>query len=135
MLRLLFLSFVSCAACSVEQPPLIADQVLVSQPVPGASMGAAYMTLENTSSQQIRLTKISSPQFESVEMHETILENGISRMRKLQEVVVPPSETIAFEPGGKHLMIRYPASTPEQITLQFYTAETLLLSIDIAPQD
>jgi copper(I)-binding protein len=38
-------------------------------------------------------------------MHETILEDGVSRMRSLDTVEVAPGATVDFTPGGKHLML------------------------------
>jgi copper(I)-binding protein len=68
-------------------------------------------------------------------MHESVLEDGISRMYKLQEVVILPGQNVSFEPGAKHLMLRYPATIPLQVTLQFYAEETLVLSIGATLED
>jgi len=96
-------------------------------------MGAGYLSLSNATSQKILITKVMSPDFESVEMHESVLEDGISRMYKLDEVAILPNRTIRFEPGGKHLMIRYGVDDPDVVTLQFYAGDALLLSVDTTP--
>ena len=131
IMRSLLLTALTCfVACSSEQPPLIADQVNITKPVPGVSMGAGYLTLRNTSDQIIAITQVSSPDLESVEMHESVLEDGVSRMYKLQEVAILPGGSTTFEPGAKHLMLRYPDELTDSVTLQFYAGETLLLSVD-----
>ena len=136
MQRLLMLLVVAClAACSVEQAPLVVDNVRVTRPVPGVRMGAGYLTLHNTTSQKIAISKVTSPHFESVAMHESVLEDGISRMYELQEVVILPSQSVTFEPGGKHLMIRHPVETPAQVTLQFYAGKAIILSLDVVPEE
>ena len=122
-------------ACSTEQRPLLAGNIQIARPVPGMSMGAGYLTLENTSEQRISITRVHSPELESVEMHESVLEDGVSRMYKLQEVVILSGHSVSFEPGAKHLMLRYPATMPAQITLQFYAGETLMLSIGATFED
>ena len=129
------LAFLFIVACSAEKPPLLAEKLRIARPVPGMSMGVGYLTLENGSDQQMTITRVHSPQLKSVEMHESVLEDGVSRMVRLQEVVILPGQSVSFEPGAKHLMLRYQATIPTQVTLQFYSAETLLLSVDVALED
>lgn len=123
------------SACSAEQPPLTASSLRLAAPMPGMSMGAAYLELHNNSAQDIRITRVASPQLESVEMHETILEDDISRMVRLAQVVVPAGQSLAFEPGAKHLMVRYPAHRETPITLNFFADDALLLSVRADFQD
>ena len=129
------LAFFLVVACSADQPPLTAEQLQIARPLAGMSMGAGYLTLKNNSDQKIRITQVHSPDLKSVEMHESVLEDGVSRMYKLQEVVILPGQSASFEPGGKHLMLRYAATIPDQVTLQFYAEETLLLSVGATLKD
>ena len=129
------LTFFLVIACSADKPPLIAEQLQIARPLPGMSMGAGYLTLKNNSGQQIRITGVHSAELKSVEMHESVLEDGVSRMYKLQEVVILPGQSVSFEPGAKHLMLRYAATIPDQVTLQFYAEETLLLSVGATLED
>ncbi|MGI9201024.1 MAG: copper chaperone PCu(A)C [Woeseiaceae bacterium] len=117
-------------ACSADQPVLTATDVQIPAPIPGASMGAAYLSLHNNSDQAISITNVASPQMKSVEMHESVLEDGISRMFKLSQVTIAPQQSVVFERGSKHLMLRYPTDTPTQVTLQFFADDTLLLSVE-----
>ena len=64
-----------------------------------------------------------------------VLADGVSRMRRLEEVNIAPQQSVQFERGAKHLMLRYPAESPAQLTLQFYTGDTLLLSLDVSLKD
>jgi len=135
IVALCVLAFLLVLACSAEQPPLLAEQLQIARPLPGMSIGAGYLTLRNNSDQQISITRVRSPELESVEMHESVLEDGISRMYKLQKVVILPGQSTRFEPGARHLMLRYRATIPSQVTLQFYAGETLLLSISATLED
>jgi copper(I)-binding protein len=128
-------TFLIVLACSSEQPPLLAQDLKIARPVPGMSMGAGYLTLENNSEKPISITRVHSPELVSVEMHESVLEDGVSRMYKLQEVVILPGQSVRFEPGGKHLMLRYRATIPARVTLQFYAEETLMLSLGATIHD
>ncbi len=40
-----------------------------------------------------------------VEMHETVTENGRASMKAVERVDIPAGESVAFAPGGKHLML------------------------------
>lgn len=135
IVSLCVVAFFSVFACSAEQPPLLAEQLQISRPVPGMNMGAGYLRLKNNSEQQIRITQVRSAELESVEMHESVLEDGVSRMYKLQEVVILPGQSVSFEPGGKHLMLSYLATIPAQVTLKFFADETLMLSVSATPED
>ena len=136
MMRLLTTLLCCCwlSACSVENAPLVATDIVVTRPLPGVRMGAGYLSLTNATNQRILITKVMSPNFESVEMHESVLEDGISRMYRLYEIAILPGRTVHFEPGGKHLMIRYGVDDPDVVTLQFYAGDALLLSVDTTPE-
>ncbi len=122
-------------ASQLENAPLVATDIVVTRPLPGIRMGAGYLSLTNATSQRILITKVMSPNIASVEMHESVLEDGISRMVKLDEVAILPGRTVHFEPGGKHLMLRYSLNIPDVVTLQFYAGDALLLSVDTTLKD
>jgi hypothetical protein len=116
-------------ACAESQAPLAVSNVIVTQPVPGMAMSAGYFKLTNNSGQAIDITHITSPEFASVEMHETVIENEVARMIALGTLMLQPGETVSFEPGGKHLMLMRPSDSIESVTLQFFASESLLLSV------
>ena len=123
-------------ACSSESgPPLSASDVRVGRPLPGMSMSAGYFTLQNHGSSDIVITAIESPQFSRVEMHETVIEDDVSRMRGIDELRIVPGERVRFEPGGKHLMLIGPQDALQFVTLNLYSDETLLLSVSTTPTD
>ena len=110
-------------------PPLVATDVEVTQPLPGMNMSAGYLTLTNNSEQAIRITSVSSPQFGSIEIHKTVIENEISSMRPVSELVVGAGDTLRLERGGLHLMMRQLDAHANSITLNLYADEQLLLSL------
>lgn len=121
------------AGCATDQAPLIAEDVVITRPMPGTRMSAGYMTLRNTSNEEIRINRIVSPDLASVEMHESVLEDGISRMIALPEVLIPAGRSLTFEAGGKHMMLRHLPQTPATIRLQLYADDALLLAINVRP--
>ena len=117
------------AACAESRAPLTVSNVTVTQPVPGMAMSAGYLELTNNSSRSISITHVTSPQFASVEMHETVIENLVARMIALGTLTLQAGETVIFKPGGKHLMLMRPSDNIESVTLRFFDDESLLLSI------
>ena len=126
---LLLTAFVT--ACTDNSgPPLVASNVEIYRPMPGRHMSAGYLEIANNSGQAIRLTRVESPDFAAVEMHETRMEDGVARMRPLADLVIDAGATVRFEPGGKHLMLMRPSGTPDRVNLEFYADDTLILSIE-----
>jgi copper(I)-binding protein len=71
----------------------------------GAPNGAAYVTLVNKGSESDRLVAASSPVAVNIQIHEEKTESGISRMRQLDGIDLPPGSTIMLKPSGIHLML------------------------------
>ena len=116
--------------CAEPGPPIVASDVEVTRPIPGMAMSAAYLVLTNTTGEPISITRVTSPQFGSVEMHETRIEEGVSRMRRLDRIDVPAHGQVRFERGGKHLMLMRPRHMDRVLTLQFFDGGTPILTID-----
>lgn len=102
-------------------PPIVISAVRVFAPVPGSTNGVAYLTITNTSADTVTITGVRSPQFARVEMHETLVEDGVSRMRPLATVSIGRGERVVFETGGKHLMLIGPR--PETVPGSLVTLE------------
>jgi copper(I)-binding protein len=122
-------------ACSANHDaPFVATDVVVYQAVPGSLMRAGYLTLTNNTDAAITIDKVTSPEFGSVEMHETIIEDGIAKMRAIALLSIPAGESVHFERGGKHLMLLQAAERIDTVTLQFHAGNAMLLSV-VAIQD
>ena len=119
-------------ACGNDGPPLVANDVVVKPPMPGMRMTAGYLTLRNDSGEEITIDRVTSPQFERVEMHETVIEDGVSRMQALPNVVLAPGAMVEFKPGGKHLMLMRPGDDLTTVTLAFQSGDAVLLTVSVA---
>lgn len=89
---------------------------------PGMDVAVGYLTLHNGGDKPARLVAIASPRAAGVEMHETRIENGISSMRPVGELIVPPGGMVRFEPNGKHLMLvglKMPLQAGEHVPVSF----------------
>ena len=102
-------------------------------------ISAMYMVIENTGSQSVQLVGIETDVARVVELHETRNENGLMRMRPVEQVDVPASGELAFQPGGYHVMlidINRPLEAGDEVavTLIFSTGERVELP-DVPVQD
>jgi copper(I)-binding protein len=84
--------------------PLIATDAWV-RAIPGSDVAAAYVTLRNVSRKPVTLVSVESPVAGMAMIHETTVDGGISRMRRRQQLVIPPGGTVKLEPGGLHVML------------------------------
>jgi copper(I)-binding protein len=71
----------------------------------GAKTGAVYLTLMNHGSSADRLLGATTAAADKVEFHNATEENGVARMRQMRSVDVAPGASVAFSPGGMHIML------------------------------
>jgi copper(I)-binding protein len=69
-----------------------------------ASTGAAYVTLVG-GAQPDQLVGSTTPVAATAEVHETINDNGVMKMRPVASIPLPPGQTVTFTPGGYHIML------------------------------
>lgn len=95
--------------------PVFADEfragdIIVSEPFARASAGlakngAVYLTINNTGSQTDRLVKATTTVAKMAQIHTTLMENGVMKMRPIGAIEVKPGEHAALRPGGLHIML------------------------------
>jgi copper(I)-binding protein len=76
--------------------------------IAGGAPAAGYFTLHNDGPVDLRLEGASSPDFGMAEMHRTMTDGGRTTMEPVDSAVVPAHGTLAFAPGGYHLMLMHP---------------------------
>lgn len=68
--------------------------------------GGMFMTIANGAGAADRLTGGSSPAAQTVEIHETIDDNGVMKMRPVPGgFEIPAGGKLELKPGGKHVML------------------------------
>ena len=76
----------------------------MGQPMPGT--GAVFMRLKNVGGEPDRLTGGQTDVAEVVEIHETVMEGDVMKMRMLPEgLTVPAKGEVLLKPGGYHVML------------------------------
>lgn len=98
------------------------EDATVVMPVKSARVMAGYAKLINQTLSTVTLTAISSDAFERVEIHKSIIENDVAKMRKVSALAISPHGSLALEQGGLHLMLMRPTSeldVGDPVTLEF----------------
>ena len=108
---LLALIILLTACQKTEQEILTIEDAWVREAPPSASMLAGYVTITNNTDEVLTLTSAISKQFHHVEIHRTIVENGVAKMRHQKELPIPAGESVKLEPGGYHFMLMHPESS------------------------
>ncbi len=103
---------------------------------PGQPTAAAYLSIDNPSNSPVTLVAASSPLAGSVEIHESVQQDGMWRMRRLTELRIPAGDSAELGPGGIHLMLfRMKRGLSEgdrlPLTLEFDNGKTLQLDISV----
>jgi periplasmic copper chaperone A len=122
---------VSAFLMMAAAPP---EGVAISQPwmrfITASSPVAGYFTMTNNTDREVALTGAESSDCHQLMVHRSLELNGMSQMKMVERVVVPPHGSVKFEPGGYHLMCMAPspAATPGHrvpVTLHFEDGRSL----------
>jgi copper(I)-binding protein len=72
----------------------------------GAKVGGGYLTITNNGSAPDKLLSATTAAADHVEIHEMATKDGVMTMRHQPNgVTIEPGKTVAFAPGGYHLML------------------------------
>ncbi len=101
--------------------------------LPGDLPLAGYARVTNASGHALTLIGASSPAFSDVQLHRSVVHDGMDEMLHLDAIKIEAGKTLDFAPGGYHLMLfdrRHPLHTGQHVsvTLKFtdgtqYTAD------------
>lgn len=87
---------------------------------PGAPASAAFMKLHNNGDSDRKLVSASSDIAEVVELHTHIHDNGVMRMRPVENIEIPAGEEAVLQPGGLHIMLinlKKPMAAGDKVTI------------------
>lgn len=90
-------------ACSKQATEINITDNWVRATAEGQDVGAAYMTI--TSASDNSLVKVESSVTDSVEIHSMSIENGVMKMRMLEQLDLKANTPNKLAPGGFHLML------------------------------
>ncbi|NBC21884.1 MAG: copper chaperone PCu(A)C [Gammaproteobacteria bacterium] len=128
----LSLAALVCLAGCQPGPGIAVEDPWIRAVPPSASATAGYFVLVNGSGNDLVLESVSAGGIGRTEIHETTMTGGVMRMRELDAVTIPARETLAFAPGGLHLMLfadPLPAAG-SSVTLELRFADGTVLTVD-----
>ncbi|MCW8899700.1 MAG: copper chaperone PCu(A)C [Gammaproteobacteria bacterium] len=131
ILALTLISITSYAAGSVSVMNPYARAVAEGHP-----NSAAFMVLNNTSSQDRALVKASSSISNVVELHTHKKEGGMMRMRQVEKIVVKTKSQTVLKPGGLHIMFiglkqQLTVGNNIDLALEFDNGEIVKVSVPV----
>lgn len=97
----------SLAACARDCTPVVREGWVRLMPG-GMPMQAGFGRIQNDCPMPVTIVAARSPAYGSVQLHETRVVDGISRMRAVPELRLAPDDTVVLKPGGLHLMLMQP---------------------------
>jgi len=69
-----------------------------------AKTGAAYMMIANSGNADDKLIAVKSNVARKTQIHQSLMDNGIMKMRHAGQVSVPAGGKLMFKPGSYHIM-------------------------------
>lgn len=99
---------------------LLAAGAWIRQPPPGTDVASVYFSLKNVGIEAVKLTGVECPVASMAMLHQSQESGGQSRMRALSVVALAPGASIAFTPGGRHVMLQglaHPLQVGERVPL------------------
>ena len=124
------------AEVQAERPQLYVSSSWMRQPIAGRDMSSAYVNLTNSGTADDVLLSARSDMAARVEIHQTMTENGIASMNKMDALPIPMDVGLAMAPGGAHLMLfglkkNFQAGEEIYISLSFEESEPITFKVPI----
>jgi len=111
----------SAPAGARECRPTVVDGWLRMPPM-AMPMLAGFARIENRCGTPVTIVAARSPAFGDVTLHETRVENGVSRMRPVPGLRIAPGGAAMLAPGGLHLMLmdaKLPPRAGDTVQVEF----------------
>ena len=131
-----------CLSAVVSTPASAAGAAAISATnawirwLPSNLPAAGYVTLTNASDKNIDLTDVTSPDYGSAMLHQTVSNGSTTKMVMVDKATVPAHGSLKIAPGGYHIMLEEashkiaPGDTVH-VKLTFSDGETLVTPFSV----
>jgi len=122
------------SAVSASPPGVSVKDAWIAEAPPVSKVMVAYMSIENSSEEDITIVKAESDSYSSIEFHETRYEDGMARMIRHDSLLIPANNHITLKRGGKHLMLFNPVKrlkAGDSITINLTTKDNVEKTIQV----
>ena len=108
------------------------DKARVRATAPGQE--TAMVDLQLLSTQSARLISVSTPAAASVELHRMTMDNGVMKMREVNDLTLPAGQVVDLGEAGLHLMLIGLKSALKEggtvpLTLKIQLADKKIISV------
>ena len=129
-------AFVLSAPAAAQKCRPQVSEGWVRMPPNKMPMMAGFGRIVNRCPTPATIVSVRSPSFDSVELHETRVVDGVSRMRPVPRLRLAPDGAALLKPGGMHLMLMRPGAALKpgsRIVVEFVLAggDTLLGEFEV----
>lgn len=102
---------------------------------PGINVGVAYFAITNDGKND-RLIGVSSPVAERAELHMSMTEGAVMKMKHLDVVEVKHGQPVLFSPNGRHVMLsglKQPLKSGNEfpLTLNFENVGSVMVQVRV----
>lgn len=100
------------------------ENAWIAEAPPVSKVMVGYMKLTNKGSEAIVIKQAKSDLYSSIELHETLHQDGMASMIRYESIDIPANSHIELKPGGKHLMMFNPVKTlhaGDTVNIKFVT--------------
>lgn len=102
--------------------------------LPGNLPAGGYVTFVNGSDRALAIVDASSPDYANAMIHRSSTEGGMGRMEMVDNVPLPPKGTVAFSPGGYHVMLsdpKHPVKAGDKLVVTFKLSDGAALPVTL----
>lgn len=108
----------------------------VREAPPNAMALAGYMEIENNGSEDRRVISAESPTFRKIELHRSVMLEGMARMVPQESMPIPAGGKLSLKPGDYHMMLMHPTKALKvgdsvSATLMFDNGEKLAVTLAV----
>lgn len=137
--KFLFIGFLGLLSFPLAPSVGAEDQtpITIEDPFARAStnnVSAIFMTIHNHQKVEDHLTKATISLDSRVELHDHIVDQGVMKMRAVENIVIPAEDSVVLRPGGLHIMLfdlPKPLEVGENLNLTLIFAKAGAVTIDV----
>ena len=133
---LLAAALLTVAPAEAQTQPIGVQNAWARATAAGAKAAGIFLTITGTGTPD-RLVGAATPVAAVAEVHETINDNGVMRMRPIPALPLQPGQPVVLKPGGYHIMLiglkqqlRDGETFP--VTLNFEKAGSITTTVHVA---
>lgn len=102
---LAFIMILVFSTLTQAKPQIEIADAWVKEVPPVSRVSVLFMKIINKGNTDDKLISVKTDIAKYAELHKMVMEGGIMKMRKIDQLTVPARGEVALEPGGVHIML------------------------------